>query len=104
MAKSPFWDRWGWALVSVGAPWVAQRVWPMPQVPGNAAPFSVFSYRPETLPDTFASRIFSLPTTAMPAESYPRYSIRVIPSRRMGATCLLPVNPMIPHMSVYLLM
>ena len=23
----------GWALFSVGLPWVAQRVWPMPMVP-----------------------------------------------------------------------
>ena len=23
----------GWALLSVGLPWVAQRVWPMPMVP-----------------------------------------------------------------------
>ena len=26
---------WGWALVSLGAPWVAQRVWPMPTLPGS---------------------------------------------------------------------
>ena len=25
----------GWALVSVGLPWVAQRVWPMPERPGE---------------------------------------------------------------------
>ena len=25
--------RWGWALASVAAPWVAQRVWPMPACP-----------------------------------------------------------------------
>jgi hypothetical protein len=25
---------WGWALAAVGAPWVAQRVWAMPVVPG----------------------------------------------------------------------
>ena len=30
-------DRCGWALRSVGAPWVAQRVWPMPVVAGAAA-------------------------------------------------------------------
>ena len=27
----------GWALLSVGAPCVAQRVWPMPVVPGSGA-------------------------------------------------------------------
>ena len=27
----------GWALPTVGAPWVAQRVWAMPTVPGSGA-------------------------------------------------------------------
>ena len=40
----------GWALVSVGLPWVAQRVWPMPIAPmsGSAA--------------SLASRFFSFPS------------------------------------------
>ena len=29
----PVQSRWGWAFSSVGRPWVAQRVWPMPKVP-----------------------------------------------------------------------
>ena len=33
-ATRPSADRCGWALRSVGPPWVAQRVWPMPVVPG----------------------------------------------------------------------
>ena len=39
-ATSP--ERWGWALVSLGRPWVAQRVWPMPRRPltGSLASFS----------------------------------------------------------------
>ena len=27
----------GWALFSVGRPWVAQRVWPMPMVPESGS-------------------------------------------------------------------
>ena len=27
----------GWALLSVGRPWVAQRVWPMPMVPASGS-------------------------------------------------------------------
>ena len=27
----------GWALLSVGLPWVAQRVWPMPIVPASGS-------------------------------------------------------------------
>lgn len=35
--------------------------------------------------------------TASPAESYPLYSNFDSPSRRIGAACLFPVNPTIPH-------
>ena len=31
--RRPVQSRWGWAFSSVGRPWVAQRVWPMPKVP-----------------------------------------------------------------------
>ena len=31
--RVPVPSRWGWAFSSVGRPWVAQRVWPMPKVP-----------------------------------------------------------------------
>ena len=40
----------GWALVSVGLPCVAQRVWPMPIAPPSGASAS------------FASRFLSLPS------------------------------------------
>ena len=38
----PFWTTatvpelsiWGWAFLTSGLPWVAQRVWPIPTVPG----------------------------------------------------------------------
>lgn len=35
--------QWGWALVSLGSPWVAQRVCPTPQVPARAVPLFVSS-------------------------------------------------------------
>src|SRR6266851_4038478 len=39
-----------------------------------------------------------LPLTAIPAESYPRYSKRLKPSRMTGTTRFLPTYPTIPHM------
>jgi hypothetical protein len=48
--------RCGWALVSVGAPWVAQRVWPMPVLPRIGSRTS----RSESA--------MSLPTGAAPVE------------------------------------
>ena len=30
-------EKCGWALVSLGTPWVAQRVWPMPIVPSSGS-------------------------------------------------------------------
>jgi hypothetical protein len=59
----------GWAFLSFGLPWVAQRVWPMPMAPESGAC------------DSFTSRLPSLPSArrrsrrppsssvAMPAES-----------------------------------
>src|SRR6266496_2029382 len=41
-----------------------------------------------------------LPQTAIPAESYPRYSSRRSPSRMTGTTRFLPTYPTIPHMPV----
>ena len=41
--------------MSVGAPWVAQRVWPMPAKPGMFLPSSVFSQSLAILPLTFAN-------------------------------------------------
>ena len=37
-----FWETCGWEFVSFGSPCVAQRVWPMPSVPGRSAPFFGF--------------------------------------------------------------
>ena len=36
-AMRPDWSVCGWAFGVVGAPWVAQRVWPMPSVPDGIA-------------------------------------------------------------------
>ena len=59
----------GWALRSEGAPWVAQRVWAMPQVPGSGD-FSAASASWDTRPLRLSRRMApSGPTTAMPAES-----------------------------------
>ena len=35
--------RWGWALRSAGAPWVAQRVWPTPVSPPRGEASSIAS-------------------------------------------------------------
>src|SRR5215467_5148469 len=40
-----------------------------------------------------------LPPTAIPAESYPRYSSRLSPSRMTGTTRFLPTYPTIPHIA-----
>ena len=80
----PDWSVWGCAFGVVGAPCVAQRVCPMPIVPAGIWPSSSCSSM-ESLPA--ALWILSpLPlTTAMPDESYPRYSRRRSPSSRRPA-------------------
>ena len=59
---------WGWALRSAGTPCVAQRVWPMPVVPGSGSAANSAS-RLRILPS--ARRLCSAPSTsvATPAES-----------------------------------
>ncbi len=59
---------WGCALVSVGRPWVAQRVWPMPVAPLAGAPAS-FSTRLPSLPGDRWIVKPPLERVAMPAES-----------------------------------
>ena len=49
-ATRPFWPRWGWALTSLGAPWVAQRVCPMPVVDGGSGCSSMAFSRLASLP------------------------------------------------------
>jgi hypothetical protein len=63
-------SRCGWALRSVGAPWVAQRVCPMPVLPvippgwSAAIAFSRFSIRPARFSTTSSPS-----STATPEES-----------------------------------
>src|SRR6476620_8690504 len=90
---------WGWALHSVGAPWVAQRVWAMPRCASGSdrAPFSESS---STLIRPPARRTCSRPAssiTATPAESYPRYSSRLSPSTSSGWATFRPTYATIPH-------
>ncbi len=68
-ATRPFWPRWGWALVSLGAPWVAQRVCPMPVVDGGSGVSSMDFSRLASLPARLSETIEPLSTRAMPAES-----------------------------------
>src|SRR6266481_7051350 len=68
----------------------------MPEVPARP-PFIFFSSS-ATFPTDFIEDIFKLaPKTAMPAESYPRYSKFLMPSMRRGAAFLFPMYPNIPH-------
>src|SRR5699024_9220227 len=88
----------GCAFVWLGSPWVAQRVWPIPQVPFSALPLSVFSIRLDRRPFAFTTCASASPSrTANPAESYPLYSSLDRPSSRIGAACRFPVKPTIPH-------
>ena len=89
-AIRPDWSVCGWAFVVVGAPWVAQRVWPMPMVPCGMLSFSSFSST-ESLPAAFMILSPRPLTTAMPAESYPRYSSRRSPSSSSPAACRGPM-------------
>ena len=92
----------GCALFSDGSPCVAHLVCPIPHEPITALPSFVFSARILSLPFAFTiSTGFSPSRTAIPAESYPRYSNLDSPSNKIGAACSLPVNPTIPHIIIY---
>ncbi len=69
IATRPVAPRCGWALTSLGAPWVAQRVCPMPIVEGGSGSASTTFSRLASLPAFL--RVTSAPssTSAMPAES-----------------------------------
>jgi hypothetical protein len=58
---------WGWALPSVGSPWVAQRVWPMPTEPDSR--LGSDATRSSTRPARRWTRSPEGPITATPAES-----------------------------------
>ena len=73
----------GWAFSSLGLPCVAQRVWPRPTQASD--PFSPAAANSASRLPT--ARTVSMPSGSMraiPAESYPRYSRRLRPSRMMG--------------------
>ena len=66
---SPVQSTWGWALRSLGRPWVAQRVWARPTAASGVASSSAVR-RLASLPARFSTN--SSPeavTSAMPAES-----------------------------------
>ena len=91
-------DTCGCALIWLGSPCVAQRVCPIPHVPISAFPSSVFSIRLLNLPFALTTCARCSPSrTAIPAESYPRYSNLDRPFNKIGAACCVPVKPTIPH-------
>ena len=67
-AKRPEQSVWGCALRSLGRPWVAQRVCPMPQVPSICSDATMAS-RPDTFPTLRLTTRPASVCTAMPAES-----------------------------------
>ena len=81
---------WGWELMSFGSPWVAQRVWPMPSVPGRERAVLRFCIRGSA--DGlwhFSIMQHGRPVaTQMPAESYPRYSRRAKAVQQNGRRLL----------------
>ncbi len=80
----------GWALRSDGAPWVAQRVCPIPQWEESFAAAS-FSSSIAIRPTDFTVTIEPPHTAATPAESYPRYSSDLSPVSSRGKTSSLPL-------------
>jgi hypothetical protein len=58
----------GWALISDGRPWVAQRVWPTPTLPGGGS-FSRPCLQPDSLPRQRTTCMRPPSLTARPAES-----------------------------------
>src|ERR1044071_1383768 len=97
----PVQSRCGCAFSSVGRPCVAQRVCPTPYSPSTGSTRMACS-KFASLPADRRSEMPSGLTTATPAESYPRYSIRRRPSMRTGTTGFEPMYPMIPHIPVFL--
>src|SRR4029078_7000916 len=96
----PVQSRCGWAFSSVGRPCVAQRVCPMPYSPATGFR-RMGSSRLRSFPEARRTvRHFPPCRTAIPAESYPRYSRRLKPSRMMGTAFCCPMYPTIPHILV----
>ena len=68
-ATRPSQSRWGCALRSVGAPCVAQRVWPIPTFPTGRSPASRAASSSPSLPARFTTPSDAPSITATPAES-----------------------------------
>src|SRR5579872_5211525 len=100
-ATRPLQSTCGWALASVGWPWVAHRVWPMPELAWRRPPSAIRRRSDsERVPRAARARHSSEPDcTTTPAESYPRYSRRSSPWRSTSITQSPPVTPMMPHMA-----
>src|SRR5215207_5467795 len=90
-------DRCGWAFRSVGPPCVAHRVCPMATVAAGSCRSARTFSRFASLPAFFAEVSSPSATTAIPAESYPRYSSRRSPSRTTSRASCGPTYPTIPH-------
>ena len=71
MAMLPEQSRWGWALTASGAPCVAQRVWPIPELnPVGALTHSSRSAATDSVPAAVRARqVWPARTRATPAES-----------------------------------
>ena len=59
----------GWALTSLGAPWVAQRVCPTPVVDAGSGTSAMAFSRFASLPAFLETACLASATTAIPAES-----------------------------------
>ena len=60
MNKFPQFETWGWELILLGIPWVAHRVWPMPNLQeSSSSSINVFS-RSEIFPFSFFRKTFWL--------------------------------------------
>ena len=69
-ATAPELSVWGCAFLTSGLPWVAQRVWPIPTVPGIFFLFKLF-IKFLSFPSVLLQLIFFVSEliTAIPAES-----------------------------------
>ena len=93
--------RWGWALASVGPPWVAQRVCPMPVLEPGIGSASIAAVRLASLPARLRVATWVPSTSATPAESYPRYSSRAQPLHHDVQRPAVDIRPDITHDSTH---
>ena len=77
---------------------MAQRVCPIPVLDFGSGLSSMAFSRLASLPARLSEKIAPSATTAIPAESYPRYSSRRSPSMTTSRACWYPTYPTIPHM------